>query len=177
MNVFKKIISVTAVSASVVLTGCASSLGVGESEFGCKGLPEGVSCMSARNVYQLTEQPGPVRADPFAESEDGGLSKKQAEQNLLNRSNNNMGHGTAPVAQNPGHALQASPVRNTPLPIRSQPKVMRIWVAPWESVDGDLHASGQIFSEIESRRWNVGTQELAPEPTLTPLQSIQKREQ
>lgn len=157
---------VTSVS---VLSGCASSLGVGSSEFGCTGLPQGVQCMSARRVYELTEQPGPVRADPYAEAEDDGKSKREAEENLLSRIEAD--RSVAPAGA--GHVLNASPVRNTPLPIRTQPQVMRIWVAPWESVDGDLHASGQIFSEIEPRRWNIGTPETVAAPSISPLQSIQ----
>lgn len=175
MRIITKLLSLSAISA-VFLTGCASALGTGNSEFGCTGLPEGISCMSARKVYELTEQPGPVRADPRSEDEDGGESKRQADQNLIERHNQIRPDGTRSSAGSQGHILNASPVRNTPLPIRTQPKVMRIWVAPWESVDGDLHASGQIFSEIEARRWNVGTAETAAAPTLTPLQSIQKRE-
>lgn len=156
-----------------LLSGCAGSLGVGSSEFGCTGLPEGVQCMSARRVYDLTEQPGPVRADPHSAAEDGGKSAREAEENLLNRIENDR----SVVPPSSGHVLNSSPVRSTPLPIRTQPQVMRIWVAPWESVDGDLHASGQIFSEIEPRRWNIGTPETVAAPTISPLQSIQSIQQ
>ena len=40
--------------AASQLSGC-SFLQVGESEYSCKGMPEGVTCMSARDVYQMTE--------------------------------------------------------------------------------------------------------------------------
>ena len=32
----------------------AVSLGLGSSEYGCPGMPEGVRCLSAREVYELT---------------------------------------------------------------------------------------------------------------------------
>ena len=161
-----------AIASVTLISGCASTLGVGNSEFGCTGLPQGVQCMSARRVYELTEQPGAVRADPYSEAEDGGKSKREAEENLLNR----IEAGNPAPAAGAGHVLNASPVRSTPLPIRTQPQIMRIWIAPWESVDGDLHASGQIFSEIEPRRWNIGTPETVAAPSISPLQSIQSIE-
>ncbi|WP_416370957.1 TraV family lipoprotein [Tistrella sp.] len=42
------------------------------------------------------------------------------------------------------------------VPFRSQPVVMRIWVAPWESDAGDLHLGGSLLVEVEPRRWQVG---------------------
>ena len=33
---------------------------------------------------------------------------------------------------------------------------MRIWLGPWEDADGDLHADGYIYSEVEGRKWNLG---------------------
>ena len=38
---------------STLLSGC-SSLGLGSSEYGCPGMPDGVRCLSAREVYELT---------------------------------------------------------------------------------------------------------------------------
>ena len=37
---------------STLLSGC-SSLGLGSSEYGCPGMPDGVRCLSAREVYEL----------------------------------------------------------------------------------------------------------------------------
>jgi len=41
------------VVGSTLLSGC-SSLGLGSSEYGCPGMPDGVRCLSAREVYELT---------------------------------------------------------------------------------------------------------------------------
>lgn len=154
-----------------VLSGCASTLNTGASNYGCSGLPEGVSCMSAREVYELTEQPGPVRADPKGSEEED----RAAQTSLLQR------RGAGPEAGAEGSALSGpmsrqgnvladSPITKDPVPIRTRAKIMRVWVAPWESTNGDLNVSGLVFTELESRRWNLGVQE-TKELRLRPLQS------
>jgi conjugal transfer pilus assembly protein TraV len=42
-------------AAAFVLSGCSNMLSIGATEYGCKGMPEGVSCMSAKDVYSATE--------------------------------------------------------------------------------------------------------------------------
>ena len=37
------------------LTGCTSIMNIGESEYACKGMPNGSTCMSAKDVYSATE--------------------------------------------------------------------------------------------------------------------------
>jgi conjugal transfer pilus assembly protein TraV len=58
------------------------------------------------------------------------------------------------------------------LPVRIPPKIIRIWIAPWEDADGDLHQPGYIFSEINDRRgrWIFGEKETSSsQPMLYPL--------
>ena len=63
----------------------------------------------------------------------------------------------------------AIPSINQPLPIRTLPVVMRIWVAPWEDEAGDLHADGYMYTEIEERRWNLGDKYKGPKKAFAPL--------
>ncbi len=175
-NQLRKIGLVSALVSSALLTGCASSLGIGSSEYGCTGLPEGVQCMSAREVYGMTEQPGPVRADPKSIEEDGGAADRAAKASLLGRRGDSGEQGSPanewshPDVRNP-HPMASSALNEDPMPIRTRAKIMRIWVAPWESTNGDLNVSGMVFTELDQRRWNIGTKESEPSPTLTPLQT------
>lgn len=43
-------------------------------------------------------------------------------------------------------------------PLRVPPKIIKIWIAPWEDGDGDLHGGEVIFSEISPTkgRWILG---------------------
>lgn len=39
---------------------------------------------------------------------------------------------------------------------REAAKIMRIYVAPWQDEQGDLHMGGHIYTEVEPRKWRVG---------------------
>lgn len=56
------------------------------------------------------------------------------------------------------------------LPIRVSPKVIRIWVAPWEDTDGDLHQVGYIYSEITDKksRWVFGERHISSKIITAP---------
>jgi len=47
---------------------------------------------------------------------------------------------------------------NNSRPIRIPTVILRIWTAPWEDQDGDLHQSGYVYSEINEKRgrWLFG---------------------
>jgi hypothetical protein len=40
-------------------------------------------------------------------------------------------------------------------PYRTAAQVLRIWIAPWEDEDGDLHLGSRVYTEVEGRRWLV----------------------
>jgi conjugal transfer pilus assembly protein TraV len=41
------------------------------------------------------------------------------------------------------------------VPLRTRPSVMRVWVAPWEDADGDLHEAAWIALRLDDGRWNI----------------------
>ena len=58
-------------------------------------------------------------------------------------------------------------------PVRLAPRVIRIWIAPWEDGDGDLHQSSYIYSEISPKRgrWLFGEKEIGTgQPVLRPME-------
>jgi conjugal transfer pilus assembly protein TraV len=57
------------------------------------------------------------------------------------------------------------------LPLRVPPKVIRIWIAPWEDGDGDLHQPEYIYSEISDKRgrWLFGEKADIVQPAITPV--------
>ncbi len=56
-----------------------------------------------------------------------------------------------------------------PLPLRSAAKIMRVWLAPWESTDGSLHLPNYIYAEVVERKWSIGGQKMDMAPQITPL--------
>ena len=138
----------------VILTvapGC-SWLGIGQSSYSCPGGVDGVRCLSARQVYQATEASDYVKPANAPGEED---------KSALAASSSN-------VIPQQTHQI-AVPSIEQPVPIRTQAKVMRIWMAPWEDDDGDLHADGYLYTEIESRRWNLGERFKSPGGAVSPL--------
>ena len=39
--------------------------------------------------------------------------------------------------------------------IRSNPRLLRVWVAPWEDSDGDLHEEAIVHVIVDSGRWLI----------------------
>lgn len=153
---------ITAISAAAFLmSGCTSMLNIGASEYGCKGMPEGVSCMSAKEVYNATENENyktTMKAEQQTAMSDKGEGKGEPQTRVLYAE----GGDNAPI-----------PMRaRNPLPIRTQAVVMRIAIDPWEDENGDLHVPGFIYTEIEPRRWEIGARQSSQQPTLRPLGGI-----
>jgi conjugal transfer pilus assembly protein TraV len=46
--------------------------------------------------------------------------------------------------------------RNVPMPILKQPKVMRVWVAPFVDKNNQLHFPGYVYSVIQDKTWTFG---------------------
>lgn len=118
----------------------------------------GVSCMSAKDVYNATENES-YKTTLKAEQEAGKGGKKAASTEPQTRVLYAEGGENAPI---PARA------RN-PLPIRTQAVVMRIAIDPWEDENGDLHVPGFIYTEIEPRRWEIGVRQPSAKATLAPL--------
>ena len=114
------------------LSGCAGTLsGVGEggSKFACKA-PDGVTCSSLSGVY--------------ANAVANNLPALRKE----GKGDETYGNPAPPSAgQIVGHAPSSGE------PIRSQPKILRVWIAPWEDADGDLHDQSYIYVVTNPGRW------------------------
>jgi conjugal transfer pilus assembly protein TraV len=116
--------------------GCASSMSSlgGEGSYACKA-PVGTQCTSVSGVYANSTHgpvpasvlPKPATAPPSAPSASPGAS----------------GSATAAALSTPA------------TPIRSQPRVLRLWIAPWEDADGDLHEASVVHVLVDTGRWLI----------------------
>lgn len=167
-DLFSKVRKLGGIGLVLMLSGC-SLLSVGESEYGCKGMPEGAKCMSTRDVYAMTNN-GNVPTQVAWKKDQGGTTDP----------------GNKAVSASAG-AVQSSPGENSvvsnyvapalpdrPVPIRTPAEVMRVWIAPWEDENGDLVVTGYLYTEIEPRRWVIGERNVSSQPTLRPLQRIEE---
>lgn len=109
------------------LQGCSILNTVANNEFSCPGMPNGVSCKTPREVYNMTN------GDKAASS---GTAAGDVP--------------TYVFATKPGSGQLA------PVPVLEQAKVMRVWIAPWVDSNKDLHWPGLMFTEIRPRKWHFG---------------------
>lgn len=160
---FKKVLVVGGLLAT--LSGC-STLNIGNDDYACPGMPNGVQCMSAADVYSATNDgqvPRPMSPDEAEAKSEGNLDES--------------GQGAAAPGSTRSsgdeviNTYVAPRLPNKPVPIRTPAQVMRIWVAPWEDTNGDLIVTGYVYTEIEPRRWVIGDSAPNSEPVIRPLQS------
>jgi conjugal transfer pilus assembly protein TraV len=148
------------------LLGACSILNIGKNSYSCSGIPEGVRCMSTRQVYEQTHNG--QRPEPVHERTDKRVSTaSQAQANKMS-----VTIQTASALDRLPTQAYASVLRH-PLPLRTPSQVMRIWVAPWIDEQGDLITPSYLYTEIEPRRWTIGLSEVNAQPVLRPLASPQ----
>lgn len=125
---------VTAIAT--VVSGCASTMNGlgGEGSYACKA-PVGSQCTSVSGVYanSIHGQP-PASALPKP-------AKAPA--------------STPPAATGAAAATAAPGLTAPTSALRSQSRVLRLWIAPWEDADGDLHEASVVHVLVDTGRWLI----------------------
>jgi conjugal transfer pilus assembly protein TraV len=119
---------------ALALSGCASTLsGVGGADgYACKA-PEGAMCTSVSGVYANTAH---------------GMQKPTKPAEKKSPPATPAIYGATSIA--PGKPAAASSAS-----IRSNPRVLRLWIAPWEDADGDLHEEALVHMVIDTGHWLI----------------------
>jgi conjugal transfer pilus assembly protein TraV len=147
---------------AALLAGCSSITGLdGSSQYACKA-PEGVKCDSVSGNYDnalRNNLPGQRR--PAGPTGPHGQPVPQ-------------GSSTVPGTVRPGPAsiptaaLSAVPAEGSvhlATPLRAGPRVLRLWIKPWEDADRDLNGESLVYVQIDNGRWLVDhVQRQAREP-------------
>ena len=141
---------------ALTLSGCASTLsGVGGADgYACKA-PEGALCTSVSGVYANSVSGMPKETKPPGKN--AAVDAPAI-------------YGATSIA--PGRPASASGIS-----IRSNPRVLRLWIAPWEDADGDLHEEALVHVVVDPGRWLIEhvrpasrSRVDAVAPSLTPAQ-------
>ena len=116
---------------ALALSGCASTLsGVGGADgYACKA-PEGAMCTSVSGVYANTAQ---------------GIQKPTKPTEKKSPPATPAIYGATSIA--PGKPAAASSTS-----IRSNSRVLRLWIAPWEGTDGDIHEEALVHMVVDTGR-------------------------
>jgi len=163
-----------AVASTIVLGGCASALsGIGGTQsYACKA-PIGAQCTSVSGVYANANANASanansdlleLRAMHEALRPQGPLAMPSipaATQITLPAST---GAATTVQASSVLDGTTASPTTAAPTTtaLRSPPRVLRLWISPWEDADGDLHDASFINVVIDTGRWLIERVRPAP---------------
>lgn len=145
----------------LALAACSGMSGLGgDSNYACKA-PAGVACDSVSGTYanaMRNNLPGQRRmaAAQVAAGQDPDRSRTATPPPA---------HGTDSRASS--IAAAAPPPVGTPL--RSQARVLRLWIKPWEDADGDLFDQGYVYVQIDPGRWQLDYVQRRIRDTYAPL--------
>jgi conjugal transfer pilus assembly protein TraV len=132
----RRLLAVVLSTVAALSAGCASTMSGlgGEGSYACKA-PVGTQCTSVSGVYANSIH-GPVPASALPKPAKAPAS--------------------APSAPSGASGSATAAVLSTPAtPIRSQPRVLRLWIAPWEDADGDLHEASVVHVLVDTGRWLI----------------------
>lgn len=135
----------SAVLLMLPLAACVNMSGLdGDSKYSCAA-PEGVACDSVSGTYENS-----IRNNlPSQQRRKAGGSATETSSDAPSRTSQNS-------PRQPSPALIA-PDADTPQPqaLRSQARYLRLWIKPWEDVDGDLFDQAHIYVQIDNGRWQI----------------------
>lgn len=138
--------------AIVLLSGCMSVSGLdANSNFACKA-PDGVLCESMSGIYANAEQ-----------------------NNLPGQRVHHSHSSTVPVELSSAkkQVVLTKPI-NSGTPIRSTPKVLRVWFSPWQDTDGDLHDQSYVYLTIDTGHWLIEHNRHRIQETYKPIHAPSK---
>lgn len=134
---------------AAALTGCVSMTGLTESsKFACKA-PAGTTCTSVSGVYANSSLNNAPSRPASMQVDTSGVP--------------------APAG------ATAFPVLAAGMPIRSQPRMLRIWMAPWRDEDDTLHDQAYMYVMVDPGKWLVErSRDATVQKTMTRLQPLGK---
>jgi conjugal transfer pilus assembly protein TraV len=136
MTDLRRSLAVVLSAVAALSAGCASTMSGlgGEGSYACKA-PVGTQCTSVSGVYANSTH-GPVPASVLPKPATAPAS--------------------APSAPSGASGSATAAALSTPAtPIRTQPRVLRLWIAPWEDADGDLHEASVVHVLVDTGRWLI----------------------
>ena len=124
------------------LGACMNMSGLGgDSKYACKA-PDGVACDSVSGTY--------------ANAIHNNLPSQRAQRSTAPRKEASEGNPPKSAVPAPSHgaASDADTVVASG-PLRSQARLLRLWIKPWEDADGDLYDQGYIYVQVDNGQWLI----------------------
>ena len=106
-------------------SGCAS---IGAEDYGCSGIPDGVTCMSTRDVFDSSNSGStPVRVVKSDENYDRDSRDSNDDEEASSEKNNSQEVNSERVSDPVVDTFVTPRIPDKPIPIRTPAQVMRIW--------------------------------------------------
>lgn len=144
--------SIVSLLGAALLAGCSSITGLdGSSQYACKA-PEGVKCDSVSgNYYNALQNNLPAQRKPTGSTNPSSLTDPQSPSVV--RGSGRTGASAMPTAI--GAAVPVEGPAYMAAPLRAGPRVLRLWIKPWEDTDRDLNGESLVYVQIDNGRWLV----------------------
>lgn len=133
-----------------LLTGCST---MGSKDFGCPA-PQGIVCKSPTEIYEMTHGDTTSVYQNGAQNKQGGDDMFKS--STPTSSNGGFDGNLNKVASANPFSKPAYLPNSNPVPVLEQPKVVRVWVAPWVDENQTLNYPSYKFKEVTPRKWNFG---------------------
>lgn len=129
-------------ATALALSGCMSMSGLGgDSKYACKA-PDGVTCDSVLGTYANAV----TNNLPSQRKRQAATGASQVERQALRPA-------AVPRAGLP--AAGGSSPQEAGAVLRAQARYLRLWVKPWEDIDGDLYDQAHVYVQIDQGRWLI----------------------
>ena len=141
--------------AVLALSGCMSMSGLGgDSKYACKA-PDGVTCDSVSGTYANAV----ANNLPSLRKRQTARSATPVERQV-----------PAPAVPRDGlPAAGGSSSQEQGSALRAQARYLRLWVKPWEDIDGDLYDQAHVYVQIDQGRWLIDHVQQRIREAYTPL--------
>jgi len=142
------------------LAGCMSMSGLDSSSKYACAAPKGVACNSVSGNYANA-----IRGNLPSQQRAFGAAAAKAP-----------GDASGPpskASSRESSRTPPAPATDTPQPLalRSQARYLRLWIKPWEDIDGDLLDQSYVYVQIDHGRWQIEHVRQAIFERYAPLQA------
>ena len=145
----------------LLMAGCGNMSGLGGSEqYGCRA-PAGVQCQSVSGNYYNS-----VRATTRLPASGTGAQRMPSAP-LMNTSLSRS------AGLRPNHAV-AGTAGFEPQPLRSSPRILRLWIKPWEDADHDLVDQSFVYVRVDQGKWMLDHVQRQVREAYAPLRAPTK---
>ena len=136
------ILRLGAVCLLLPLAACMNMSGLGgESKYACKA-PDGVACDSVSGTY--------------ANALHNNLPSQQARRSARHQKEGSEESSSPtvgrPISSTTANALGMAVTLNS---LRTQARILRLWIKPWEDADGDLYDQGYVYVQVDNGQWQI----------------------